>query len=55
MIRTRYFMWRRRHADAGPYHTLKVDVAGKHEIEITVSPTARRIHIYVDGKPWVAS
>jgi hypothetical protein len=52
VIRTRYFTWQRRDSDPGPYHTLKVDVGGRHEVEITASPTGRSIHIHVNGKPW---
>lgn len=50
MIRTRYFTALIRKRDSGPYHVLKVDVAGRHTVEITVSPTGRTWHLHVDGK-----
>lgn len=50
MIRTRLFRARVRKRDSGPYHVLNVNVADRHTVEITVSPTGRTWHLYVDGK-----
>ena len=55
MIRTRLLSFTGRKRDTRPYYCLKVNVADKHHVEITCSPTGRSIHIYVDGERWEAT
>lgn len=49
MIRTRYFTFTRRPSDSGPYHILKVNIADRHELQVSVSPAGRNVRVWFDG------
>lgn len=35
--------------DGGRYHVVNVDAGNRH-VEVTISPTGRSVHVYVDGQ-----
>lgn len=50
-VEVRAFTFTVKDRDPGPYTCAKVDI-GRRQVEITVSPTERTIHIHVDGVIW---
>lgn len=49
----RHFTFTAKPRDPGPYGVVKIDTVNDRTIEVSVSPTGRNVHVYVDGKRWV--
>ena len=50
MINVRRFSFTARKTDA-PHHVVIVETTYRR-VEIVISPTGRRAHVYVDGQKW---
>lgn len=42
-------------AGSGKYRNLRITTPAGKTVELTESPTGRRLHIYVDGEPYEKS